>query len=110
MPKQSSQVSPNSVWGKVITELRNNKTGILFVACGEVAEVKLTDKTFVIFASENNKSIMEVPQNLETLKNIVSKYLPYHSVVIESDQNSEKNQKLQVLKNLFGNKLIINGE
>ncbi len=110
MPKQSSQVSPNSVWGKVITELRNNKTGILFVACGEVTEVKIENNKFIIFAGESNKNLMEVPENLKTLQNIVSKYLPNHDILIETDQKTEKNKKLQVLKRLFGNKLIIKKE
>ena len=98
MPKTSSQVTPISIWGKVITELRNNNAGILFVACGEVTEVKLTEKTFVIYANDSDKSIIEVPQNFEILQNTVAKYLPNYDIVIESDQNSEENRKLQVLK------------
>ena len=80
------------------------------MACGEVTEVKIQQNNFIIFASENNKSIMQVPENLKTLQNIIKKYLPNHSIIIESDDTTEKNLKLKVLKRLFGNKLIIKGE
>lgn len=110
MPKSSSQVSPISVWGKVITELRNTHSGILFVACGEVTNVKLENNTFVIFAEESNKNIMEVPENFKKLQEIISNFLPNCDILIKQQEKSEEQLKLEKLKMLFGNKLKIKGE
>ena len=49
-------------------------------------------------------------QARKILQNLIAKHIPNCNIIIESDETTEKNLKLQVLKRLFGDKLIIKGE
>ena len=113
MPKQEEKiekvtVSPAEIWGKVITELRNRNLRLLFIACGEIDSVEIKDNNFVITAQDNNRAVIDIPENLKILQEIISFYLPNCTVCVK-EEISEDDLIVPSLKliELFGNKLII---
>ena len=103
-----SAVSPAEIWGKVITELRDRNLRLLFIACGEISKVEILDNCFVITAEENNKVVIDIPENLKILQEIISKYLPNCYISVKEPMYEEEEIDIQKkLCELFGNKLII---
>ena len=109
---QSVQLSPTAIWGKVITQLRTKSMGALFIACGEIDSVEIKDKQFIISAKENNKLILDVPENLKILQEIMQEILPNHAILVKEKQQEidPREQAKEKLKELFGDKLNIVGE
>ena len=107
--KQSQQVLPTAVWGKVITELRTKNSGALFIACGEIDDVNIENNNFVIKTFENNKLILDIPENLKILQEILNGVLPNYDIVVQQKfkQPDLSQVSMQNLKRLFGNKLTI---
>ena len=115
MPKQEEEkkeetkvkLSPAEIWGKVITQLREKNMKMLFIACGEISNVTLEDDMFIITAQENNKIIIDTPQNLQILQEIISFYLPNCKINVKEENSEEFIYNFPIkLVELFGDKLI----
>ena len=110
--KQQPKLSPVSVWGKVITQLRTMNKGALFIACGEIDDVSIKDNTFIIKAKENNKLLLDVPENFKILQEIMHDLLPNYDILVTELRKEDDPREIakEKLKQLFGDKLNILGE
>ena len=110
--KQQPVLSPASVWGKVITQLRTKNMGALFIACGEIDNVSIKDNTFIIKAKQNNKLILDVPENFKILQEIMHEILPDYDIVVKELKKEDDPREMakEKLKILFGDKLNIIGD
>ena len=46
-----TKLSPKNVWGKVVLYLKENKKVALYVACGDIVDVKIENDSLIIRSS-----------------------------------------------------------
>ena len=48
-----TKLSPKNVWGKVVLYLKENKKVALYVACGDITDVKIENNSLIIRSSDD---------------------------------------------------------
>lgn len=48
-----TKLSPKNVWGKVVLYLKENKKVALYVACGDITDVKIENDSLIIRSSDD---------------------------------------------------------
>lgn len=101
--------SPRNIWGKVVIYLREHHFVALHIACGDISDVKIENECFNIYINEDMLyELLQNPTNMQALKNAFESYGISKFQVIKKDKLLSKSQEdLKVLKQIFGNKLII---
>lgn len=103
-----SSLSPKNVWGKVVLYLKEHKKISLYVACGDITDVKIDNGKLLIKASddflitvlEDGKKELENALRWQGL-NLELEIVKFKSVSQMRDRDVLK------LKKFFGDKLVI---
>ena len=68
-PQASAPQSVKSIWGKVILYLKTKKYITLQIACGDIVDVEIVGKNFVINTEEQMVyNTITAPHNIQALK------------------------------------------
>lgn len=106
--RNTTSLSPKNVWGKIVLYLKEHKKISLYVACGDITDVKIDDKKlaiktsddFLISVLEDGKRELENALRWQGL-NLEVEIIKFESV----DQMRDKD--ILKLSKLFGEKLIL---
>lgn len=104
-----NKLSPRNIWGKVIIYLREHKAVALHIACGDITDVEYANETFIINTDESFLyELLKTEENLKELKRAFEHFGIKHFEILKKDKKLSKSQyDLTILKDIFGNKLII---
>lgn len=98
------QAAAGKVWGSVIKTLRQNKNGMLYSICSEM-RCEISGKNLTIISDGKQAAdIIKKEANFKIIKDIIDSVGEYNIFI---KYNEEKEQDFSDLKNLIGNKLII---
>lgn len=102
-------LSPRNIWGKVIIYLREHNAVALHIACGDITDVGFDDDTFLINTQESFLyDLLKSEENQKDLKNAFESFGIKNFQIIKKEKKLTKSQQdLKILKEVFGNKLII---
>lgn len=106
--RNTTSLSPKNVWGKIVLYLKEHKKISLYVACGDITDVKIDDKKlaiktsddFLISVLEDGKRELENALRWQGL-NLEVEIIKFESI----DQMRDKD--ILKLSKLFGEKLIL---
>ena len=104
-----SQMSPRTLWGKIIIYLREHHAVALHIACGDITDVeKVGDKFVVNTAEEFLYELLKSEENYKDLKQAFSSFGINNFEIVKKEKILTKSQQdINILKDIFGNKLII---
>lgn len=102
-------LSPRNIWGKVIIFLREHKAVALHIACGDITDVSFDGDTFLINTQESFLyDLLKSEENQKDLQNAFENFGIKNFQIIKKEKKLTKSQQdLKILKEVFGNKLII---
>lgn len=104
-----TKLSPKNVWGKVVLYLKENKKVALYVACGDIVDVKIENDSLIIQSSDD--FLVGV---LEDGRRDIENALRWQGLdlklVIVKFESSKQKQEKDILKliRLFGDKFVSN--
>lgn len=106
------KLSPRDIWGKVIIHLRESHFVALYIACGEITDVDIQDGKFVIKTTEEYiYQLLKFEDNVKELNKTFKQLGIDNWEVIKKEKKYTKAQlDLQILKQVVGDKLEIEGE
>lgn len=106
--QDASKLSPKNVWGKVVLYLKEHKKISLYVACGDITDVKMeNNKLFIKSSDDFLISVLE--DGKKELENALRwQGLDFEVEIVKFESESQKREKdILKLTKLFGDKLII---
>ncbi len=106
-PESPSGAEARAVWGRVVTALREEGTGLLFAVAADKSGVRITGKTLILTLSdENDFNLMNKPVNISTINGILEgdglSFQP------EYRQKKEKADEYKKVKELGGDSVRFN--
>ncbi len=103
------KLSARTIWGKVIVFLREHHLVALHIACGDITDVEKVDDTFYINTTEDFLyDLLKSEDNYKELNSALNNFGIKNFKIIKKEKILSKSQEdLAKLKNIFGNKLII---
>ena len=108
--EQKPQIgSARNVWGKVVIYLREHNAVALHIACGDITDVDFDGDTFVINTTDTFLyDLLKSNENVEELKRALKTFGIERFEINKKEKNISKSaQDIAKLKEIFGNKLII---
>lgn len=102
-------MSPRTLWGKIIIYLREHHSVALHIACGDITDVAKDGDKFIINTSEDFLyDLLKSEENYNDLKKAFLNFGINNFEIIKKEKILSKNQQdINNLKNIFGDKLII---
>lgn len=102
-------MSPRTIWGKIIVYLREHHAVALHIACGDITDVSFDGETFLINTTESFLyDLLKSGDNMSDLEKAFDNFGIKKFEVIKKDKKLTKSQQdLKILKEIFGNDLII---
>lgn len=97
------------LWGKVIIYLREHHAVALHIACGDITEVEQVDGVFKIFTTEDFLyELLQAEDNKQELQKALQNFgIQKFEIIKKEKKLNVSAQDLKILKEIFGNKLII---
>lgn len=107
-----SKMSPRVLWGRVIIYLREHHSVALHIACGDITDVERNGDKFIINTTEEFLyELLKSEENYNDLKKAFANFGINNFEIVKKEKIISKTQEdINKLKNIFGNKLIINNE
>lgn len=104
-----ADVSPRTLWGKVIIYLREHHAVALHIACGDITEVDMQNGVFNIYTTEDFLyELLQSEDNKQELKKALNNFGVQQFEIIKKDKKLPVAQfDLKILKEIFKDKLII---
>lgn len=102
-------MSPRTLWGKIIIYLREHHAVALHIACGDITDVeKVGDKFVVNTTEEFLYELLKSEENYKDLKQAFANFGINSFEIVKKEKILTKSQQdINILKDIFGNKLII---
>ena len=102
-------ISPRTLWGRIIVYLREHHAVALHIACGDITDVSYDGDTFFVNTTENLLyDLLKSEDNLKDLKNAFDNFgIKKFEIIKKEKKLSKSQQDIIKLKEIFGNKLII---
>ena len=106
--REAGTLSPKNVWGKVVLYLKEHKKISLYVACGDITDVKIEGGTLVIKSSDDFliSVLQDGTRELENALRWQGLNLEVEIVKFENE-NQKREKDILKLTKMFGNKLVI---
>lgn len=104
------KLSAKTVWGKVVLFLKEHKEIALHVACGDITDVEFKGNTLCINVYDGMLANL-LKEGLREIENALRWQgldMPVE-VNVKKIEQSEEEQDIEKLKNIFGDYLIIRG-
>lgn len=104
-----NNLSPRTIWGKVIIYLREHHAVALHIACGDITDVdKINDKFIINTTEDFLYDLLKSEDNQKELKQALQNFGINDFEINKKEKILSKSQQdIAILKNIFGNKLII---
>ena len=101
-------MTAKNIWGKVVLFLRDNREVALHVACGDITDIELVGKKFIVNVQDGlmNNILVEGKRELE-------RALRWQGLDLELEINlkqkymTKEEQDIEKLKKMFGNNIKI---
>ncbi len=106
--RDASALSPKNVWGKVVLYLKEHKKISLYVACGDITDVKIENGKLYIQSSDDFL-ISVLDDGKRELENALRwQGLNLEVEIVKFENENQKREKdILKLSKLFGEKLVI---
>ena len=106
--RDASTLSPKNVWGKVVLYLKEHKKISLYVACGDITDVKIGNGKLYIKSSDDFL-ISVLDDGKRELENALRwQGLNLEVEIVKFENENQKREKdILKLSKLFGEKLIL---
>ena len=104
-----TKLSPKNVWGKVVLYLKENKKVALYVACGDITDVKIENNSLIIRSSDDFL-VGVLEDGRRDIENALRwQGLDLKLVIVKFESLKQKQEK-DILKliRLFGDKFVSN--
>lgn len=104
-----NNLSPRTIWGKVIIYLREHHAVALHIACGDITDVDHINGKFIINTTEDFLyDLLKSEDNQKELKQALQNFGINDFEINKKEKILSKSQQdIAILKNIFRNKLII---
>lgn len=104
-----TKLSPKNVWGKVVLYLKENKKVALYVACGDITDVKIENNSLIIRSSDDFlvNVLEDGRRDIENALRWQGLDLKLEIVKFESLKQKQEKDILKLIR-LFGDKFVSN--
>ena len=104
-----ANLSPRTIWGKVIVYLREHHAVALHIACGDITDVRLENEVFYINTTEEFLyELLKSEDNLKDLKQALENFGIQKFEINKIQKALPKTQEdIKKLKEVFGELLIV---
>lgn len=104
-----TKLSPKNVWGKVVLYLKENKKVALYVACGDITDVKIENNSLVIRSSDDFlvNVLEDGRRDIENALRWQGLDLKLEIIKFESLKQKQEKDILKLIR-LFGDKFVSN--
>lgn len=103
---ENTNLNAKQIFGELIQHIKQQKLFMLYAVCGDIKDVFVKNNDLVICCNQNEYDIFK--DNLTILNNFVSNSYKGLKVILQlSSVKEEKKDETAVLKEKFGEKLII---
>lgn len=101
-------MSAKTIWGKIVSYLRENKQVALYVACGDITDVELEGDNLIVNIQDNMIAILLSEGRREIERAISWQGVNVKLVLnFKEIQKTKQEQDIQRLTELFGSELKI---
>ena len=104
-----TKLSPKNVWGKVVLYLKENKKVALYVACGDITDVKIENNSLIIRSSDDFlvNVLEDGRRDIENALRWQGLDLKLEIIKFESLKQKQEKDILKLIR-LFGDKFVSN--
>ena len=103
MEKSQTNLSPRTVWGKVVLYLKEHHMVALHVACGDITDVEIKDQHIIINAKDGMLANLLLEGKREIESALRWQGLDYAvKINLLTDEKSEADLDYERLREIFG--------
>lgn len=103
MEKSQTNLSPRTVWGKVVLYLKEHHMVALHVACGDITDVEIEDQHIIINAKDGMLANLLLEGKREIESALRWQGLDYAvKINLLTDEKSEADLDYERLREIFG--------
>ncbi len=104
----AKNISPRTLWGKIIVYLREHNNIILHIICGDITDVDIKNDVFIIKSEQKNIiDILSEPSNYNELKKAFE-FFGYNQFEIKQTEKSLTDEdNIRILNKYFNNEVIV---
>ncbi|MBE7082369.1 MAG: hypothetical protein E7378_01630 [Clostridiales bacterium] len=108
-PNNYANLSPRTIWGKVIVYLREHRAVALHIACGDITDVSFENDVFYINTTEEFLyELLKSEDNQKDLKQAFLNFGIQKFEIVKKEKTLPKAQEdIKKLKEFFGNLLSV---
>lgn len=105
---QSDNISPKTIWGRVVVNLRERNNIALHIICGDITNVSLENNVFVLSVEEDYIiDLLSQPENASELKKAFASNGVNEYKILKKEKQKGVASDIETLKKYFGDYLKV---
>ena len=106
--EQTNNLSPKTIWGKVIIDFREKNNIMMHLVCGDITNVSVENNVFIIRSDQQNViEMLNQSDNNKELSIELNKYGIKEYKIIQDEKTKTDEENILILKKYFNGEITI---